>query len=167
MAAETGKGGAGLSEIQSEIFQAFATYVALLMLKMMVLSYFVISERILKGQFVVREDYEGFGDPQMSKEEIRIKTASRDLYIERIRRCHRNDLENIIPFVLVAVVYILFTNPTTESAILHIRIFAAARIFHTVAYLLPLPQPCRFLAFLVGSLATISMAIRVIYEGKF
>lgn len=49
MAAETGKGGAGLSEIQSEIFQAFATYVALLMLKMMVLSYFVISERILKG----------------------------------------------------------------------------------------------------------------------
>lgn len=167
MADETASGSNGAVGIEADIYKAFGTYVALLMLKMMVLSYFTISERVLKGQYTNKEDYDAFGDPNMEKSEIRRKAASRDLYIERIRRCHLNDLENIIPFVLVGVVYIYLTNPDKDSALLHFRVFAASRFFHSVAYLLPLPQPCRFFGFLVGSLVTVSMAIRVLYLGTF
>ncbi|KAJ8038403.1 Microsomal glutathione S-transferase 1 [Holothuria leucospilota] len=172
MAGESGNQAEGKgSELQTLLysaeFQVFATYVAILGLKMMVLSFLTMSERVLKGVFVTREDYEAFGDPSFSKQQIRRKTEEKDLYIERIRRCHRNDLENITVFILVGLIYLFCTKPTPDSAILHFRVFAGARIFHSLAYLLPLPQPCRLFGFLVGALATISMIIRILYQAQF
>ncbi|KAF3859448.1 hypothetical protein F7725_021847 [Dissostichus mawsoni] len=44
--------------------------------------------------------------------------------VERVRRCHQNDIETIIPFVLVGLLYAL-TGPVLSTALLHFRIFAA------------------------------------------
>lgn len=76
-------------------------------------------------------------------------------------RCHQNDLENILPFVLIGLLYAL-TEPDLAVALLHFRIFAASRIFHTVAYLAVLPQPSRALSWVVGVLVTLSMAYRLL-----
>lgn len=76
-------------------------------------------------------------------------------------RCHQNDLENIIPFVIVGLLYAL-TGPELSVALLHFRIFAGARIFHTIAYIGALPQPSRALSWVVGMLVTFSMAYRVL-----
>uniref|UniRef100_A0AAX7VFS9 Microsomal glutathione S-transferase 1 n=1 Tax=Astatotilapia calliptera TaxID=8154 RepID=A0AAX7VFS9_ASTCA len=81
--------------------------------------------------------------------------------VERVRRCHQNDLENIIPFVIVGLLYAL-TGPELSVALLHFRIFAGARIFHTIAYIGALPQPSRALSWVVGMLVTFSMAYRVL-----
>ncbi|CAB1443187.1 unnamed protein product [Pleuronectes platessa] len=81
--------------------------------------------------------------------------------VERVRRCHLNDLENIIPFVVVGLLYAL-TAPELSAALLHFRIFAGARIFHTVAYVCALPQPSRGLSWMLGMLVTFSMAYRVL-----
>lgn len=76
-------------------------------------------------------------------------------------RCHQNDLENIIPFVIVGLLYAL-TGPELSVALLHFRIFAGARIFHTIAYIGALPQPSRGLSWVLGMLVTFSMAYRVL-----
>ena len=54
--------------------------------------------------------------------------------VERVRRAHLNDLENVIPFLLLVPLY-LSTGPNPWLAANLIRAFAAARILHTVAYL--------------------------------
>ena len=74
-------------------------------------------------------------------------------------RCHLNDLENVLPFVLVDLLY-CSTSPALSTALLHFRIFTGARLLHMVAYLLPLPQPSRALGFMVGYATTFSMAYR-------
>ena len=68
-----------------------------------------------------------------------------------------NDIENVIPFILIGFLYVT-TSPALSTALLHFRLFTGARLFHTVAYLLPLPQPARGLGFFVGFLTTLSMA---------
>nr|XP_008533217.1 PREDICTED: microsomal glutathione S-transferase 1-like [Equus przewalskii] len=76
-------------------------------------------------------------------------------------RAHLNDLENIVPFLGIGLLYSL-SGPDLSTAILHFRIFVGARIYHTIAYLTPLPQPNRALAFFVGYGVTLSMAYRLL-----
>lgn len=81
-------------------------------------------------------------------------------------RCHQNDLENIVPFLVVGLLYAL-TGPDLSTALLHFRVFVGSRIIHTVTYVMALPQPSRGLAFGVGLIATLSMAYRVLTTALF
>lgn len=81
-------------------------------------------------------------------------------------RCHQNDLENIVPFVVIGLLYSL-TGPDLSSALLHFRVFVGSRFIHTVAYVMALPQPSRGLFFGVGFCATMSMAYRVLTTSLF
>ncbi len=86
--------------------------------------------------------------------------TTNDPDVERVRRNHLNDIENIVPFVLVGLFYV-GTNPDRDVALWHFRVFFVSRLLHTLTYQLALPQPSRFIACAVGYLATLSMAVRV------
>ncbi|XP_056410615.1 microsomal glutathione S-transferase 1 [Hyla sarda] len=136
----------------SEVFRAFATYAVIVLVKMMALGPVTAYYRITRKVFANLEDAAGNsrgGDPK--------KYIRTDQDVERVRRCHLNDIENIIPFIGVGLLYAL-SNPDLSSALLHFRIFTVSRLLHTVSYLTPLPQPSRALCFLVGYLVTLSMA---------
>ena len=99
--------------------------------------------------------------------------------VERVRRAHQNDIENILPFLILGFLY-MFTNPAYSTALLcyrcvflhsfkHLlishfvfRIFVGARIFHTIVYLLIVPQPSRALAWFAGIFVNIYMAYKII-----
>jgi len=81
--------------------------------------------------------------------------------VERVRRNHLNDIENIVPFVLVGLIYV-GTNPDRDVALWHFRVFFISRVLHTLTYQLALPQPSRTLCCVVGYLATLSMAARIL-----
>ena len=53
--------------------------------------------------------------------------------VERVRRNHLNDIENIVPFVLVGLLYV-GTNPDRDTALWHFRIFFVSRVLHTLTY---------------------------------
>ncbi|XP_042529380.1 microsomal glutathione S-transferase 1, partial [Dipodomys spectabilis] len=111
----------------------------------------------IRGQvFANPEDCVSFGKGENAKKYLRTDDS-----VERVRRAHLNDLENVVPFVGVGLLYAL-SRPAPATALLHFRVFAGARLFHTVAYLLPLPQPSRALGFFVGYGVTLSMAGRVL-----
>ena len=61
------------------------------------------------------------------------KVTLSDPDVERVRRNHLNDIENILPFVIIGCLYVS-TNPTAIVALWHFRVFFFSRIFHTIAY---------------------------------
>ncbi|XP_007442235.1 microsomal glutathione S-transferase 1, partial [Python bivittatus] len=109
-----------------------------------------------------------FANPEdtasMGKGENAKKYLRTDPDVERVRRIHLNDLENIIPFLFIGFFYSL-SGVTLSTALLHYRIFLGSRIFHTIAYLVPLPQPSRGLAWVVGYLVTFSMIYKLMMVG--
>ncbi|GBP78289.1 Microsomal glutathione S-transferase 1 [Eumeta japonica] len=69
--------------------------------------------------------------------------------VERVRRAHRNDLENIPAFWVLGALY-ASTAPAVAWATLLFRAYAAGRVLHTLVYAVkPLPQPARGLAYMV------------------
>ncbi|XP_018417895.1 PREDICTED: microsomal glutathione S-transferase 1 [Nanorana parkeri] len=136
----------------SEVFRAYATYVAVVLLKMMLMSILTSFFRITRKVYANPEDAASISKGGDLKKYVRT-----DETVERVRRCHLNDIENIVPFVGLGLVYAL-SNPDLSTALLHFRIFAGSRILHSISYLTPLPQPSRALTFLVGYIVNVSMA---------
>ena len=92
----------------------------------------------------------------MSKKH-KVKFGDED--VERVRRAHRNDLENILPFFIAGFFYVL-TNPSVFIAVNLFRAAAIARIVHTSVYaVVVVPQPARGIAFFVCIGATFYMSI--------
>ncbi|XP_013867304.1 microsomal glutathione S-transferase 1 [Austrofundulus limnaeus] len=141
--------------MENEVFMAFATYAAIVTLKMMLMGPITSYFRITRGSFSNEEDVARKSDEEKKK----LLKSHPD--VERAQRCHRNDLENIVPFFFIGLLYAL-TGPELSTALLHFRTFTACRLFHTIAYIGALPQPSRGLSYLVGVLVTTSMAYRVL-----
>ncbi|KAG7250299.1 hypothetical protein CRUP_028869 [Coryphaenoides rupestris] len=141
--------------IEGDVMAAFVTYTAVVVIKMMLMSPLTAYFRLTKKAFANMEDTK-LSHPVENPQFLRV-----DPDVERVRRCHQNDLENIIPFVIIGLMYCL-TGPHVSTALLYFRVFAASRICHTVAYVLPLPQPSRALSWMVGMVVTFCMASRVL-----
>lgn len=144
-----------LYSLENPVFKAFIFYGAAVIIKMFMVVFMTIFTRISKGIFSTPEDI----DPKQAKDGA--KPVFDDERVERKRRNHLNDMENIFPFFLLGLAYIA-CNPALETALWHFRIFFFSRCFHMIAYQLPLPQPSRALGFMVGFWVNISMAVQII-----
>ncbi|CAL8323274.1 unnamed protein product [Lota lota] len=142
---------------EDEVFLAFSTYATIVVLKTMLMAPLTAYYRFTRGAFANDEDVPG------KSEEQKKRLLRSHPEVERIRRCHQNDLENIIPFVIIGLLYSL-TGPDVSTALTYFRVFAASRVCHTVAYVLPLPQPSRALCWMTGMVVTFCMAYRVLTE---
>ncbi|NWU64250.1 MGST1 transferase, partial [Pterocles burchelli] len=142
--------------IDNDVFRAYATYTTIVLLKMMLMSPLTSYFRVTRKAVANPEDAVSFGKGESAKKYVRT-----DQDVERVRRVHLNDLENIVPFLGIGLLYAL-SGPELYSALLHFRIFVGSRILHTFIYLIPLPQPSRGLTWLAGYAVTISMAYKVL-----
>lgn len=142
--------------MDNEVFMAFSSYATIVLVKMMFMSVATAFQRLTNKVFVNPEDYVTFVKGENTKKSLRT-----DEKVERVRRAHLNDIENIVPFLGIGLLYSL-SGPDLSTALLHFRIFVGARIYHTIAYLTPLPQPNRALAFFAGFGVTLSMAYRLL-----
>ncbi|KAM3873822.1 prostaglandin E synthase [Diretmus argenteus] len=138
--------------IRSDVFSCFVFYAVLLVLKMYILAIITGQVRLRKKAFANPEDALRHGGVQFHRE---------DPDVERCRRAHLNDLENILPFLFLGAVYSL-TGPSLAVARLHFVVFSAARVLHSVAYLFALQAPTRSLAYIVGQMPCFSMALQVL-----
>ncbi|XP_028426637.1 microsomal glutathione S-transferase 1.2 [Perca flavescens] len=141
--------------MEDEVFMAFTTYAVIVIVKMLLMAPMTAYYRMTRGAFANEEDV------ALKPEEERKKLLRTHSDVERVRRCHQNDLENVVPFVMVGLLYAL-TGPELSTALLHFRVFAGSRIFHTISYVGALPQPSRALSWAAGMLVTFSMAYRVL-----
>ncbi|KAF5908359.1 microsomal glutathione S-transferase 1 [Clarias magur] len=143
----------------SEVFLAFSTYATIVILKMMFMSPLTAYFRITRKAFANIEDTQMGKTPDEKKKMLRVNED-----VERVRRCHQNDIENVIPFVLVGFLYTL-TGPELSTALLLFRLFVGSRFVHSFVYVMAWPQPSRGLSFFVGLCATVCMAYHVLAAG--
>ncbi|KAK0162287.1 hypothetical protein PV327_008636 [Microctonus hyperodae] len=104
----------------------------------------------------------------ISPEDTKILRGSKagcvDEDIERVRRAHLNDLENILPWAISTALW-LTTSPDPATASFFIKSFCISRIIHTIVYaVIVIPQPARFLAYGAGYLITIYQSIETIHH---
>ncbi|XP_073830087.1 microsomal glutathione S-transferase-like [Musca autumnalis] len=141
-----------LLTFDNAVFKSYVFWSGVLVLKMLLMSTLTAVQRFKTKTFANPEDC-------MSKKD---KVAYDNPYVERVRRAHLNDMENILPFFITGFLYVL-TNPAAFLAINLFRAVAAARILHTIVYaVVVIPQPARALSFFVAFFATGYMALQVV-----
>jgi uncharacterized MAPEG superfamily protein len=80
----------------------------------------------------------------------------------RAGRCWQNDLENIPLFLFVSLAYVLVGGPGDWATVLF-GTYVAARVGHTVCYLLAL-QPWRLICYAAGHVAQLAVLVMTIRE---
>lgn len=133
--------------------QAYILYSAILALKLLILSPMTGVTRVIRGVFA---------NPEDAKTIKGGKVKFDDPVVERIRRAHLNDLENIPAFWVLGALYVT-TGPVAAWATLLFRAYTLGRILHTIVYaVVPLPQPARAIAFVVPAFISFYMGLQVI-----
>ncbi len=89
------------------------------------------------------------------------KQIEPDERVERIRRIHLNDLENL-PFFLVAGFLYVLTQPSLLLAQVLLYGYVVSRLLHFVAYLTARTHDTRATLWTVGSLILIFMTCRTL-----
>jgi len=89
------------------------------------------------------------------------RQLERDERVERIRRIHQNDLENL-PFFLVAGLLYVLTGPSLMMAQLLLYGYVVSRLLHFAAYLSAQTHDLRATLWTVGSLILIFMTVRTL-----
>lgn len=79
-------------------------------------------------------------------------------YVERSRRMHRNDIENIPAFLAAGLIFVA-AGPSLFWANVLFSLFVLSRLAHTAAYATGQRHEVRATLFTVGSVVVIAMAL--------
>lgn len=110
---------------------------------------------------VLSVSFQVFANPEDAVSS-KAKVKFDDVDVERVRRAHLNDLENLVPFFIIGLLYVL-TNPSQFLAVTLYRVIGFSRIAHTLVYaVFVIPQPARALAFFGALAPTVYMAVQVV-----
>jgi glutathione S-transferase len=82
-------------------------------------------------------------------------------YVERSRRMHRNDLENIPAFLACGLLFVA-AAPSLLLATILLYGFVGARLLHTLAYAAGQSHEIRATFYTIGSVVVIVMAVYVL-----
>nr|XP_016992621.2 microsomal glutathione S-transferase 1 [Drosophila takahashii] len=134
--------------LENRVFCCYLFWATVLVAKMLLMSLLTAVQRFRYKVFPNQEDL-------FFKN---LEVQFNDPNVERVRRAHRNDMENILPYFIMSLIYIS-TNPNAVVACNLFRVASVARIIHTLVYAVyPVPQPSRILAFATMLLITFYMA---------
>ena len=87
-------------------------------------------------------------------------------YVDRSRRMHRNDLENIPAFLACALLFVA-AAPSYLLANILMYTFVGARLIHTLSYATKQTHEVRATFYTIGSIVVIFMALYVLVVALF
>ncbi|XP_014476790.1 PREDICTED: microsomal glutathione S-transferase 1-like [Dinoponera quadriceps] len=133
-----------MTNINPETLKVFGFWGSILVLKVLAMSPLTARQRFAKQIFANPEDV------SLAKNS-KAKIVYDDPDVERVRRAHLNDLENIVPWFIITYIW-LSTGPSVALAKILIRTFALSRVAHTLAYVIIQQQPTRVISFFIAYL---------------
>jgi len=144
--------------LDNENFQLYVKCCAALSLNTLLKAPLTGMVRRANGAVENMEDAAMFakGDTEKAK-----KMMVKNENVERVRRAHQNDLENVPFFMTLGLLYIC-TNPCPTLVKYHFLGFTGCRLLHTFSYLVLQKQPWRAISFLGGVASCVSMAVRLL-----
>src|SRR5712692_6254611 len=120
-------------------FRAYSIACSILVFKMFAAAILTSVTRARVKQFLNPEDAGLLGGTGVREEHPDV---------QRMLRLHRNDLENILPFFTVGLIFV-FMGASAFGAQVYFYTFTGARIVHTITYVAKL-QPWRTAAFVLA-----------------
>ena len=139
---------------ENPVFVTYVIAASLMILKIMGQGWMTVA-RMMKvgGGFLNPEDQAaGWTNPKPRSGQL-----DPDDYVERSRRMHRNDLENIPAFLVAGLLFVLTQPPLWVAQALFYG-FVAARLAHFFAYITARSHEVRATFYTVGSFIVIAMA---------
>ena len=144
--------------LQNPVFAAYAIAASLMILKAVGMSWLTVV-RMMKANAGFRSPEDAKktplnpnpGDGQVGPNE----------YVDRVRRIHLNDLENI-PFFLAAGLLFVLIGPSLLEARIAFYGYVVSRLLHFAAYLSARTHDTRATLWTIGSLILIYMTVRVL-----
>jgi uncharacterized MAPEG superfamily protein len=139
-----------------------ATYViaaALMALKVMGQGWMTVYRMMKSGAGLVNPEDLTPGPLNRAPDKAQLEI---DDYVDRSRRMHRNDLENIPAFWVAGALFVL-TAPALWLAQVLLFGFVAARAAHFVAYVTKQRHEVRATFYTIGSLIVIYMALHALW----
>jgi len=149
-----------LLSLENPVFEVYVTAAALAVLKLMLQGWMTVY-RMLKAN-------SGWASPEdlrpglinRAPDESQLEVND---YVDRSRRMHRNDLENIPGFLIAGLLFVV-VNPSLQLAQALIYGFVLARLAHFVAYASKQSHEVRATYYTIGSLIVIYMAAHVLWS---
>lgn len=143
---------------QNPVFTAYAIAAALMALKVMGQGWITVFQMLTNnGGFLNPEDKaKGLANPKPHEGQLEPIEA-----VQRSRRLHLNDLENIPAFWIVGLLFVL-TGPSLLLAQIFFYGFVAARALHFIAYSTAQSHEVRATFYTIGSIIVIVMAVMVL-----
>ena len=143
---------------ENPLFATYALAASLIVLKAVAMSWLTVVRMMqVGGGFRSPEDLRRTPlNPNPSPQQLAPNEA-----VERIRRIHLNDLENL-PFCLVAGFLFTLTAPSLLQVQIVLYGYVASRLLHFTAYFTAQTHDMRAALWTVGSLLLIYMTCRVL-----
>lgn len=144
--------------LQDPLFATYVVAATLMILKAVSMSWLTVVRMMsVKGGFRSPEDLKKTPlNPAPDPKQI-----EPDERVERIRRIHLNDLENL-PFFLVAGFLYVLTQPSLLLAQVLLYGYVVSRLLHFAAYLTARTHDTRATLWTVGSLILVFMTVRTL-----
>lgn len=132
-------------DFNNEVFRGYITWSGILLIKLLLMAFLTGLQRFRKGVSLICQSWEcrddnynlinskAYENPEdiANRENVEIK---KDEDVERVRRAHLNDLENIPAFLIAGLFYVC-SEPNVDLALWLFRIAVLARIGHTIVSL--------------------------------
>ena len=144
--------------LQDPLFATYVIAATLMILKAVSMSWLTVARMVqVKGGFRSPEDIK----KTPLNPEPHPRQLERDERVERIRRIHLNDLENL-PFFLVAGFLYVLTEPSLLLARVLLYGYVVSRLLHFAAYATARTHDTRAALWTVGSLIIVFMTCRAL-----
>lgn len=145
--------------LQDPLFRTYAIAASLMILKAIAMSWLTVLRMMqVKGGFRAPEDLrKTLLNPAPDPSQLAPNEA-----VERVRRIHLNDLENL-PFFLVAGFLFILTGPSLLVAQVLLYGYVVSRLLHFAAYFTAQTHDMRATLWTVGSLILIGMTVWTLY----
>jgi glutathione S-transferase len=148
-----------LLSFDNPVFATYAIAAAIALLKLSAQSWMTIHRLMaVGGGFASPED----ARPGRFNPNPRPGQTDIDEYVERSRRLHRNDLENLLPFLITGFLFVL-TDPALWVARVMLFGFVALRAAHFYVYLTARSHEARGTLFTPASGIVIGMTLWVLW----
>jgi len=140
---------------ENPVFVTYVIAATLMIIKMMGQGWITVWWMMKVGGGFLNPEDEAAG---MVNPKPRLGQLDEDDYVERSRRMHRNDTENIPPFLVAGLLFSLTQPPLLVAQVL-LYGYAASRLGHFWAYFTAKSHEVRATFFSISSLIVIGMAV--------
>lgn len=144
--------------MENPVFVTYMIAAAIMILKIMGQGWMTVYRMLkINGGWATPEDLQ----PGMINRKPNPEQLETNDYVDRSRRMHRNDLENIPAFLACGLIFVA-SGPSLLLANSLMYGFVAARLGHSLAYASKQSHEVRATLYTIGSLLVIVMAVYVL-----